>query len=88
MSEVGYMAHRQKMLHTPDIDYDEWWQYTHLSESNTLCERLWFKSTDTDTTRRQVSVFLLRSFIKALSISIHIKVLSISGGFHCNLQPF
>jgi len=31
------------------IDYEEWWQHTPLSESNTDAERLWFNSVDTGT---------------------------------------
>ena len=36
-------------LKTTDIDYEEWWQHTPLSESNTNGKPLWFNSTHTDT---------------------------------------
>jgi len=30
MYEVGYMAHRQKMLHTPGLNYLPSWHFQHI----------------------------------------------------------
>ena len=46
---AGRICPAGRSVENSDIEYEEWWQHTPLSEYNTNAEWLWFNFVDPDT---------------------------------------